>query len=72
MPRYRESSMGKSVKNAKRCPHLKKVVSVMCRADETVYSPSAFQLLYYCSSRDHERCPFYLSVKRDSCEPAFV
>jgi hypothetical protein len=42
-----------------------------CKANDRPYVPSHFQLLQYCTSIDHKKCPFYLSL-HEYKEIAFV
>ena len=41
-----------------KCPHLKKWLLHSCKAKETLYFPSAFQLEEYCKRKEHRKCPF--------------
>jgi hypothetical protein len=42
-----------------KCPHLTKWLTFACKAKETLYFPSSFQLQEYCKRKDHRKCPFY-------------
>lgn len=44
-----------------KCPHLKKWVLFTCKATETLYFPSTFQLEEYCKQKNHRKCPFLLA-----------
>jgi hypothetical protein len=61
-----------------KCTHLKAVSAVSCcRASERPYVPSLFELLEYCRTRDHRKCPFYLKGivlkgRLESDKPALV
>jgi len=41
-----------------KCPHLKKWLTFTCKATDTLYFPSAFQLEEYCKRKEHRKCPF--------------
>jgi hypothetical protein len=43
-----------------KCPHLVKWVISSCKALESPYTPSLFELDEYCTKKDHRKCPFYL------------
>jgi hypothetical protein len=43
-----------------KCTHLVRGRNMACRALEKAYVPSLFQLVEYCRSGGHRKCPFYL------------
>ena len=45
-----------------KCPHLNKWVVFTCKATDTLYFPSAFQLEAYCKTKEHRRCPFFATT----------
>jgi len=47
-----------------KCPHLKKWLIFSCKATETLYFPSAFQLEEYCKRKEHRKCPFLATRRR--------
>ena len=47
---------------SKKCPHLIKWLTSACKAADTHYSPSRFQLEEYCTTKDYRKCPFFLKV----------
>ncbi|HEB75445.1 MAG TPA: hypothetical protein ENJ04_03740 [Nitrospirae bacterium] len=42
-----------------KCPFLREWMASPCRAGDTPYVPSGFQLTEYCRSTDHRKCPFF-------------
>ncbi|GBE02858.1 hypothetical protein BMS3Bbin06_00056 [bacterium BMS3Bbin06] len=46
-----------------RCPFLRDCIVSSCRAGDTPYIPSLFQLQEYCKNKDHRKCPFYADVE---------
>lgn len=43
-----------------KCPHLIKWVVSSCKALDKTYVPSLFELVEYCRTQEHRKCPFYL------------
>jgi len=41
-----------------KCPHLIKWLTFTCKAKETIYFPSSFQLQEYCKTISYKKCPF--------------
>jgi hypothetical protein len=46
-----------------RCPHLIKWAIHTCKAGDKPYAPSLFELMEYCTTGDHRKCPFYFRNK---------
>lgn len=44
------------------CLYLIKRGKPHCMAVNNAYVPSMFQLSEYCTTKDHKKCPFYLTV----------
>ncbi len=51
-----------------RCPYIKSTPAAVCRAAQSSYCPSEFELKEYCLSERHRMCPFY--CKRHVAEDA--
>lgn len=46
-----------------KCPFLRDWIVSACRAGDTPYMPSRFQLQEYCKNKDHRKCPFYSDMQ---------
>lgn len=61
--------MEKSVKERggiMQCTYLKEGFASCCKAWDSVYFPSHFEVITYCKTEDHTRCPFYIKSMRES------
>ncbi len=45
-----------------KCPYLIKNVHFLCKAENSGYLPSSFQLQEYCKRTEHRKCPFFLET----------
>jgi len=45
--------------NAPKCPHLERWIKLRCKAWNSLYLPSHFELKKYCNNENHVNCPFY-------------
>ncbi len=41
------------------CPYLNGNAVPVCKAQQSAYQPSMFELQEYCESKRHQLCPFY-------------
>lgn len=45
-----------------KCPNLLSSMIFSCKADDSPYVPSLFELEEYCKGIEHEKCPLYRDI----------